>query len=829
MYLTRRWTFQKLGMDPEFEFVREGHIVRASEYWSDHNYDFGNIGTDGSGGQIELRPKPSETPEGLVRNCQGLLAEFCKDGRDLSIRGGRYALGAHIHFGLKPHRAVDGAFIRSEFGKILDWGLGKLLLPTSGSSRRTSSYYILNAIRTNEHGFEYRSLPSSIFHSKRVLTAVLKVCHGLAKRYFNGEGIAIDESHLPDMCGWDRLVGIGELSSTEREAFQRFVYDFSGSSRGKRIIQAWGDTLVMPPRPIPEPMNPPWPSRTSWTAAVPAGIAAAMTPHPLGAQYEVFRRNVASEVRQQRPVNPEPDSSRMYNNPNQHIIGNGIAIRFTPDEFSEGLANYIEGLLRGATWGMTRPSQLYFYGMAQNRGPNATSIVYQGRDFLPRSRMPSWSFVEGLRVTLGRPTEICVGLPWDMRIAVNLIGNSLIVTMLSELMRGLYVTAYAINRAGSPGAPASGVMGTVNYETGAVDYPVGVDPAEPSVPLQHTNLSDGGAPRVEEAEEPVGIDESADDLQGLVPAPQTHDVEPSGENDACETNNSLEVGRLSILRRGILGAVPFPHRDDQLRILCSHCSWHNPVTHRCESYSSHHRAALVSGPVGGVNEDYRVDCCSDFHDAEEPLPYYVGGQCQHCLHRQLGGEHCRNLRSRSCGHRVVFDHPVQSIFDTCSVELITNEPVTPEPVTPVFDTIVHVSYYAGESCRDCGYQTNGICYGFCDSENQQVVPEPGMRFESGTAECSRYQLSDRVAGAERPSDQPGERLVIYLTYYAGAPCRNCFHQIGGICHKSQTMSYNQRVVFPEGTNMRLLADTLCGHQGLREGWDRDGEHEHDDE
>jgi len=790
MYVTNRWTYRKLGMDPEFEFVRDGHIVRACENWSDHNYDFGNIGNDGSGGQIELRPKPSETPEGLVRNCQGLLAEFCKDGRDLSIRGGRYALGAHIHFGIEPLRSIDGNFLRNEFGKIMDWGLGKLLLPTSGASRRTSSYYTLTAIRTNDHGFEYRSLPSSIFHSKKVLTSVLKVCHGLAKKYFNGEGIAIDESHLVDMCGWDRLVEIGGLTGNEREAFQRFVYDFSGSSRGKRIIQAWAGDLVMPAAPVRTPAAPARRERT------PAPILH-YRPVPSA---EVIRPDVIQEIQQQRPVNePDPPRLRMYNNPNQNILGNGIAVRFNPGEFSEGLVNYIEGLLRGATWDMSRPAQIYFYGLAEERGPVTTSIVYQGRDFLPRSRMPGWRFLERLRVSSGRNQEVLIGIPRDMRIAVNVIGNSLIVSMLQELMRGLYVTIYAINRTGSPEAPAP-AAGTINYETGAatgrldtsfeanyLNRPIGEVAEEDRVPLQHTQMSDGGVPRVEE---------------------------PEGENDTCELNelnNSLEVGRLiREFGNSLTGAVPRQHRDDSGHIMCSHCSWHNPVTHRCESGSSHHRGALVDVAGGVVNPDYTVDCCSDFHDHGEPVSYYVGENCNRCSHCADGI--CRCHRVRSFNRRVIYDRLIPTSRN-CS-EWRHVEP-TPD-VAGEQDYVCHNcgGHYHGSNPTLCGE-----CWRASQINRHEVGPE--FRDERGRIRCSACSWCNRETGRcesgvsahhghwvsnqhHRPlEDYPVMACTEFhdadepLSYYVGRQCQLCMHrQLGGTsCMNERSRSYGHQVDF----------------------------------
>lgn len=238
--------FLSIGMDPEFEFIQNGRIVSANRTWRSITCSKGDIGIDGSGHQIELRPIPSKSPEGLLKNVRSLLEDFITDERDLGINGGRYPLGAHIHFGLvNPKTCVTNVFREDikTFTSILDWALGGLVLPLSGRSRKSfrysDSYYRLKNSRINEHGFEYRVLPSSIFASEDVLYVILKICYDLANSFFNSElGVTIKYNEIDDnMAPLSRLKRLCKLSSSEVKCLEDFVYSYGKMK--KKISAAW--------------------------------------------------------------------------------------------------------------------------------------------------------------------------------------------------------------------------------------------------------------------------------------------------------------------------------------------------------------------------------------------------------------------------------------------------------------------------------------------------------------------------------------------------------------------------------------------------------------
>ena len=225
-----------LGSDPEFEqLVDFNHYqVVQSKYRGTNN----EIGCDGSGYQIELRPAPSETPEGLVYNIKSLIRRM---DVPISVAGDAYPLGAHIHFGFAP--VVANKDVYKTIIKILDDFLGVPLSTLNGKAR--GSYARLSAYEEKSYGFEYRSLPSAFLHSPHTARIVFKIAYNLVKslfkkshiqyeiseKYINGKCIKMPSEKYYHLCA--------SLTKKEYNHFIWFLHNFE-KFKYKTINRNWG-------------------------------------------------------------------------------------------------------------------------------------------------------------------------------------------------------------------------------------------------------------------------------------------------------------------------------------------------------------------------------------------------------------------------------------------------------------------------------------------------------------------------------------------------------------------------------------------------------------
>lgn len=113
-----------LGADPEFEVIVRGRVVSASDILGENiELPEGEIGVDGAGWPLELRPEPSINARGLVRNVARLLVAVPKAlGGIPSTVGEAYAIGGHIHVGLGNAPVDERALVRT-----LDEAIGDIL------------------------------------------------------------------------------------------------------------------------------------------------------------------------------------------------------------------------------------------------------------------------------------------------------------------------------------------------------------------------------------------------------------------------------------------------------------------------------------------------------------------------------------------------------------------------------------------------------------------------------------------------------------------------------------------------------------------------------
>ena len=158
-----------LGADPEFELVVGGEVVRASRILrEDVHLPWGDIGVDGAGSPLELRPFPSESPKALVGNVGRLLLAVPKVlGGYPSTMCEAFAIGGHVHIGGIPTGTEDLRGVAS----ALDDALGDIFYSLNPRTRIRQGYGQRGDWRPQTWGVEYRTPPSSTWaHPKVALT-----------------------------------------------------------------------------------------------------------------------------------------------------------------------------------------------------------------------------------------------------------------------------------------------------------------------------------------------------------------------------------------------------------------------------------------------------------------------------------------------------------------------------------------------------------------------------------------------------------------------------------------------------------------------------------
>jgi len=222
-----------LGADPEFELIdsttkniiscRDNRIPDRVPMGI--NSGEGRIGHDGAGAQRELRPEPSDSPEGLISNIEKLIDAGIDE--QWSLKGKKYPLGGHIHIG--------GVEESREFGTILDHLLSSLFVLNS-PIRQRSEYGkpgTSNSLRRQEWGVEWRTPPVGWLGSKKLARIVLKVVQLVAEKHYFEEDIFLTDNVKDD------LKHIG-LSDDEINTLYNEVNKFYTNGLPDDLKIAWG-------------------------------------------------------------------------------------------------------------------------------------------------------------------------------------------------------------------------------------------------------------------------------------------------------------------------------------------------------------------------------------------------------------------------------------------------------------------------------------------------------------------------------------------------------------------------------------------------------------
>lgn len=145
-----------MGCDPEFSLARGNDRIPASELL--RGGTSAPLGTDGASHTGELRPSPAYQPLDLVNRgikplLKQLLGVLPEDVKATTGGGFQDPLGDHIHFNKK---------LTDEEVRLLDDFVGIPCTKMKGGTRAGGSYGQPGDVRSQPHGVEYRTCPSTL-------------------------------------------------------------------------------------------------------------------------------------------------------------------------------------------------------------------------------------------------------------------------------------------------------------------------------------------------------------------------------------------------------------------------------------------------------------------------------------------------------------------------------------------------------------------------------------------------------------------------------------------------------------------------------------------
>jgi len=211
-----------IGCDPEFVLInRYGEVVHASDYVDDDYYD-NDIGVDGSGDQLELRPSPG-SPQQVVNNLRNLIKRVYDADFELALTAD-FSLGGHIHIGVG--REIEPS---DELLEVLNDFIGK---HTRYMCERYG-YGALSSYESKDWGFEYRTPSSAIFLYPDIAKIILKLAKNITEKAIKNKVVKYNAS-FPTI---DDFIKVGGLTRKEAEK----LINFYGEKHylGYRLYDYW--------------------------------------------------------------------------------------------------------------------------------------------------------------------------------------------------------------------------------------------------------------------------------------------------------------------------------------------------------------------------------------------------------------------------------------------------------------------------------------------------------------------------------------------------------------------------------------------------------------
>lgn len=381
-----------VGCDPEFEYVSEGAATHAPSCFRGVGPNI-EIGVDGAGSQVEIRPKPSHLPAEVVSNMVTIMKRLATSyhGVHLSTRGNRYPLGGHIHVGVGRPWNPDGDLVF-----MLDYFLGKVSIDLSGTARQ--GYKRMSQYREQDWGFEYRTPPAALFAWPEFARLSLKICKVTTECYINGQTIILNpEPTFEDYwnyCGF---------TPREYERWRMYLdryRDFMGNANGyqQNVVTNWtsDETIAcFPPR----------------TAEQAQQMAAEVAP-------VVDDEDEEEEVEVRNPETQAETISRLMSQAIQReqAAGRHRTLQFS-DDWSESIRETFRSSIMTAEFPPDRYPSIFvhIFGLGENRGNVTYGYTVEGSSRIPCPPGSLW-------IGYGVPRRVRMGECDYVEIARHIVG-----------------------------------------------------------------------------------------------------------------------------------------------------------------------------------------------------------------------------------------------------------------------------------------------------------------------------------------------------------------------------------------------------------------------
>ena len=181
-----------IGCDPEFE-VRNlandrvaGDIAYRSINTSSVSHTASQIGLDGNGRTLELRPAHSLREQDVVKTIQESVERITACGYRLDVEGLYEPLGGHIHIGVSDptvREQIKLHHVAVHLVTLFDDFLGRKILGLSGKARR--DYRRLHQWRNQNWGIEYRTPPAALFHNPIMTELGMRIIRRLTEAFIS--------------------------------------------------------------------------------------------------------------------------------------------------------------------------------------------------------------------------------------------------------------------------------------------------------------------------------------------------------------------------------------------------------------------------------------------------------------------------------------------------------------------------------------------------------------------------------------------------------------------------------------------------------------------
>ncbi len=265
-----------IGADPEFLlFNNNGEVIRANNVMKKE----GMVGCDGA--MAEIRPKPSTSPSGLVRNIKNIFsnADLTAPIRDYEWRTGcyhrdnarDYPMGGHIHVGNPAKIARMSLPKRELFFNVLNKIMDEMIAVPCirldgemGTKRRTQcqmnsgggGFGWFGEWRTCNGRLEHRTLSGMwLLHpslAKCVIGAAKAVTDEVLKRWANEkfnhkyiipsqyEGLKRSDMNKDSFSGWDKFPICKDLDvRMSSQRLRKILNDSKGGDITSKMLKEW--------------------------------------------------------------------------------------------------------------------------------------------------------------------------------------------------------------------------------------------------------------------------------------------------------------------------------------------------------------------------------------------------------------------------------------------------------------------------------------------------------------------------------------------------------------------------------------------------------------